>query len=76
MPRTQITSARELGSYIREARKRAGLTLAECAGVNGVGIRFLSELERGKETAELGLALRVAASLGIRLDATLGGESR
>jgi len=36
-------------------------------GANGVGMRFLSELERGKETAELGLALRVAASLGLSL---------
>jgi HTH-type transcriptional regulator/antitoxin HipB len=75
MPGKRIITAHELGALIREARKRAGLTLAECAGVNGVGIRFLSELERGKETAKLGLALRVAASLGIRLHASLGGDS-
>ena len=75
MPGKKVTTAGELGALIREARKRAGLTLAECAGVNGVGIRFLSELERGKETAKLGLALRVAASLGIRLRASLGGDS-
>lgn len=75
MPGKKVTTPHELGALIREARKRAGLTLAECAGVNGVGIRFLSELERGKETAKLGLALRVAASLGIRLQASLGGDS-
>ena len=65
-----IRSAADLGRVIRETRKAAGLTLAECAGANGVGVRFLSELERGKETAELGRALRIAASLGIRLEAT------
>ena len=62
-----ITTAEDFGKAIRAARKRLGLTLAECAGANGVGMRFLSELERGKETAELGLALRVAASLGLSL---------
>lgn len=65
-----ITRAEHLGTVIRAARKQLGLTLAECAGANGVGVRFLSELERGKETAELGLALRVAASLGVRIEAS------
>jgi hypothetical protein len=32
-----------------------------------VGIRFISELERGKPTARLGEALRVAAALGLTL---------
>jgi transcriptional regulator with XRE-family HTH domain len=62
-----ISTARDLGRAIRAARKRAGLTLIECAGSNGVGVRFLSELERGKETAAVGLALRVARSLGLEL---------
>ena len=66
-----VTTARDFGSSLRAARKRAGLTLVECAGANGVGVRFLSELERGKATAELGLALRVARSLGIRIRVTL-----
>jgi transcriptional regulator with XRE-family HTH domain len=66
---TEINDSKDLGAAIRAARKRLGLTLVECAGSNGVGVRFLSELERGKETAELGLSLRVARSLGIRLHA-------
>jgi transcriptional regulator with XRE-family HTH domain len=70
-----VSSVKDLGLLIRQARRGAGLTLAECAGASGVGIRFLSELERGKESAKLGLALRVAASLGIRLQASLKGEA-
>jgi HTH-type transcriptional regulator / antitoxin HipB len=62
-----IRTAAELGAAIRAARQRAGLTLAECAGANGVGIRFLSELERGKEGATIGRAFQVAQSLGIRI---------
>ena len=65
----RILTARDFGALVRRARKNAGLTLVECAGANGVGVRFLSELERGKETAEMGLALRVARSLGIELRA-------
>lgn len=69
-----IQSAADLGHMIRKTRKAAGLTLAQCAGANGVGIRFLSELERGKNTAELGKALQIATSLGIRLQAQGPGE--
>ncbi len=65
-----IVTPEDLGKTLRAARKRQGMTLVECAGANGVGVRFLSELERGKATAELGLALRVAASLGVRLQAS------
>jgi len=35
----------------------------------GVGLRFVHDLERGKETVELGRALRVAAAVGLRLEA-------
>ena len=71
-----VKTAKDLGAIIRSTRKRLGLTLAECAGANGVGVRFLSELERGKEGAELGLALRVAASLGVRIHASHSDEPR
>jgi transcriptional regulator with XRE-family HTH domain len=70
----EIRTAKDLGQLIRAARKRAGLTLAECAGANGIGVRYLSELERGKETAAIGPALRIAASLGIRLGASTSGN--
>jgi len=33
----------------------------------GVGVRFVSELERGKPTARLAQTLRVVASLGLVL---------
>jgi HTH-type transcriptional regulator / antitoxin HipB len=69
-----IQTPEDFGRVVRAARKRAGLTLVECAGANGVGVRFLSELERGKATASLGKALRVAASLGVRLQAVQHGD--
>lgn len=56
-----------LGRAIRAARKRQKLTLILCSAANGVSVRFLSELERGKPGASIGAALRIAHSVGLRL---------
>lgn len=57
----------QLGQTLRAARQRAGLTLEDLSGRTGLSLRFLSELERGKEGASLGRVLRVAAALGVDL---------
>lgn len=64
---TTITTATELGSGLRAARKTRGLRLEDVALAAGVGVRFLSELERGKPTVRLAETLRVAAALGVRV---------
>jgi y4mF family transcriptional regulator len=62
--RRAAASFDHLGDYIREQRQSRGYTQRELAGVSGVGLRFLSELERGKPNVDLNLVLRVLASLG------------
>jgi len=62
-----ITSPTEFGVALREARRARGLRLQDAAAGAGVGVRFLSELERGKPTSRLGETLRVASSLGLRV---------
>lgn len=62
-----------LGAAVRAKRRADGLTQAELAAFCGVGVRFVSELERGKETLELGRALRVLAALGLQLHVTPRG---
>lgn len=57
----------ELGRIIRAARREQGLRQDQLAGAAGVGVRFLSELERGKETARVGKALAVLAALGCKV---------
>lgn len=42
-----------LSAYIKEMRKQFGLTQVDLAAKSGVGIRFLRELEQGKETLRL-----------------------
>ena len=66
-PNGTIRTAAELGAAIRTKRREIGLRQAELAGLAGVGTRFLSELENGKETAALGKALRVLHRLGIEV---------
>ena len=62
-----IGSAKELGALIMHERKAQGLTQTQLAGLSGVGITFLSNLENGKQTAELGKTLNVLATLGLDL---------
>lgn len=62
-----ITSPRELGAVIRRARRARGLRLEDVALGAGVGIRFVSELERGKPTARVAETLRVIDALGVAM---------
>ena len=54
----------ELGQEIRRMRKEAGLRQEQLAGVSGVGIRFLVQLEHGSETAQIGKVFKVLKVLG------------
>ena len=55
------------GRQIRLQRKRYGLRQSELAALCGVGTRFVSELENGKPSIELGRAFHVAAVVGLEL---------
>lgn len=42
-----------LSTYVKEMRRQIGLTQVDLAAKSGVGLRFLRELEQGKETLRL-----------------------
>ena len=67
MAASHISTPADLGSALRVARRARGLRLEDVALAAGVGMRFLSELERGKPTVRLAETLRVAAALGVDL---------
>jgi HTH-type transcriptional regulator/antitoxin HipB len=71
-----IMSPRDIGNAIRAKRKADGLTQADTAALCGVGTRFLGELERGKETAQIGKVIRILQGLGLTLQLTLKGVQR
>lgn len=60
-----IQSSHDLGQCIRDKRKQDNLTQIELAELTGVGVRFLSELENGKPTAQLQKIFQVMQGLGL-----------
>jgi y4mF family transcriptional regulator len=63
----RIPDTKDLGKTIREARKKQGLTQDDLAGMTGTGRRFISDLEKGKDTAQVGKVLLVLTALGVAL---------
>ena len=53
-----------IGNYIKEERKKAGLTQEEFAMRAGLGLRFIRELEKGKETVRLDKVNQALAMFG------------
>jgi y4mF family transcriptional regulator len=43
----------KIAAFIKENRKAAGLTQEEFAARSGLGLRFVRELEQGKETVRM-----------------------
>jgi y4mF family transcriptional regulator len=53
-----------IASFIKEKRKKLSLTQIELAEKAGVGIRFIRELEQGKETLQLNKVNQVLQLFG------------
>jgi y4mF family transcriptional regulator len=70
-----INKSTDIGKIIREARLKQNLTQAQLAATSGVGIRFIVDLEKGKETAVLGKTLNVLSMLGIEINFTTPEEN-
>lgn len=76
LPYGNVSLPSELGRLLRGRRREIGMTQAEASALSGVGIRFLSELENGKPTAELGKVMQVLARLGLVLQISPRGSGR
>lgn len=68
-----ITDAKSFGETIRRRRKELGYTQAFLSEFSGFSVTFISDLENGKSTAELGKAIYLATLLG--LDCSLTSRS-
>lgn len=67
MNRSKIQTSGDLGKAIRTRRREAKLSIATLAAMLGCSPRFLSEVERGKETASMGRVIEIACALGLEL---------
>ena len=60
-----ITDAKTFGVALRRRRKELNYTQTFVSEVSGFSVSFISDLEQGKSTAELGRAIRLANLLGL-----------
>ena len=68
----QVRTANDIGTFIRDQRKRQKLDQATLASLIGVNRRWVMEVERGKPRAEIALVLKAleALGLGVSVDRT------
>ena len=57
----------QIGKLIRETRKTLGVTQKDLSLTSGTGLRFVIDLEKGKETCEVGKVLTILHTLGIKM---------
>lgn len=65
---------KDFGAIIKKRRKALGYTQAAISDATGLSASFISELENGKATIELGKALRLANILGLDCMLNTRGE--
>ncbi|WP_295731900.1 helix-turn-helix transcriptional regulator [uncultured Muribaculum sp.] len=59
-----------LAKYVKEKRKQYGLTQVDLSQKSGVGLRFVRELEQGKETLRLDKVNQVLKLFGVEMTPT------
>ena len=64
----KITDSESFGAALRKRRKELKYTQGFVAEVTGFSVSFISDLERGKATAEIGRAIIIANSLGLDIE--------
>ena len=55
-----------IAEYVKQKRKEAGLTQQEFAMRSGLGLRFVRELEQGKETVRLDKVNQALSMFGMQ----------
>ena len=63
----KIKNAADFGQIIRKRRRELGYTQEFVAEFTGVSVFYISQLERGKKTAEIEKAIMLANVLGLDL---------
>ncbi|MCD4674635.1 MAG: helix-turn-helix domain-containing protein [Desulfobacula sp.] len=72
---TKINNPKELGQYLLKERKNLKLTQREISEFADVGRKFIIELEKGKETAQLRKVFELLNSLGLELHLIKRGDN-
>ena len=70
---TRVFETADIGSLVKLKRNGLGLTQTQLANVSGTGIRFISDLENGKPTMQIGKVLDILHVLGLDLNISSRG---
>jgi len=65
----RLATAEDLGRYVRHRRRELGLTQSDLSHLAEVSRRWLSEVEAGKASAEIGLVFRLLRALDVTVEA-------
>jgi len=68
-----VKNAEDFGKALKERRKELGYTQRYVSDFTGFSISFISDLENGKITAELGKATYLASMLGLDISVDARG---
>jgi HTH-type transcriptional regulator / antitoxin HipB len=71
----RVNSPSALGAALRERRRKLGLTQDDLALSIGVNRKVVGQLEGGKETVRLDIALNAARALGLNVGVEARGET-
>lgn len=70
-----LTSVQSAGVAIRTLRKRAGIRIDDFALTAGVSKQFMTDLENGKATVQMGMVLGLLQRLGVRVSLELPDDA-
>ena len=62
-----LESVADVGVAVRATRRSSGIRIDDMAGICKVSKQFVSDVEHGKETVQMGLTLKMLSDLGIRV---------
>lgn len=72
--KTVLTNASQLAEIVRRERKRQKVSQIRLSQLADVGVRFVRDLEDGKETVQLDKVLAVLETLGIAVELSSMGD--
>ena len=72
--KTEFTNVSQLAEIVRHERKRQKVSQIRLSQLADVGVRFVRDLEDGKETVQLDKVLKVLETLGISVELSSMGD--
>ena len=63
----RVSDSVEMGLAMRKRRKKLGYTQQFLSDITGLSVSFISDVENGKETAEVGKVIRYISFLGLNI---------